>query len=402
MVNILFTWERGKNIGHVLPHLQLIRELQARRHRVLFAAQNVTTAEEILKPLGCPVVQAPPAGRRLPPAGRNLPLANLPQMFFNVGFHDPVETSARLRSWREIFASFQPDLLVADFSPTALLAAHGSPIKRVAFGLGYLFPPDEDPMPAISFWQDTDTEKARFYQGRLLTAIRQACAPLALPPVARLSVLTQGELNLISSLPELDSHPRRTTPFQYHYDPATIPGSVPPVWPRGRGKRLFGYLHPSPWLYSLLQAIQKRGCPALFYGPALPAEIKKAFASPQIHFTTELLDIKLVREECDLALFDASSGSIGQMLWAGKPMLLLTQDIDQRINGRKAWEAGVALVWPPFATGDGKGVVGCLDRLLTEPEWSSRAMALSAQIRQRTPEANPAILAAELENQLRG
>ncbi|MBU0673308.1 MAG: hypothetical protein KJ950_01540 [Proteobacteria bacterium] len=398
MANILFTWERGMGMGHLLPHLNLIREFQSRQHRVLFAVRNRATAETILKPLGCSMVQAPKPGRRLSCSDRNLPLSNLPQMLYNVGFHDHHETASAVRAWQHLYKSFKPDLLVSDFSPTALLAAHGSDLPRVAFGLGYLFPPDEEPMPPMCPWAGSDPAKPRAYHERLLGAVNRVAALTGLPRVDRLTVLTQGDRNLISSVQELDSHPGRSASFCYHYDPATFPGGVNPVWPEGPGKKIFGYLRPSTHLLPLLKALQLRGCPTLIHAPGISMKLQKFFTSSGLQFAPQPLNMKLVRETCNLAVMDATSGSIGQMLWGGKPMLLLTGNIDQRINGRKVWESGTGLVWPPFSPDDGKSLADCLERMLSEPAWTARAEALSVRIRNSDSTVDRTCLVETLEH----
>lgn len=83
-------------------------------------------------------------------------------MLLNLGYRHVDELQASVRAWKNLFAMLQPDLLVCDHSPTALLVARGMPIPKFAIA----------PQPVIPVFRfvglsgrSTETGKSRSLLG---------------------------------------------------------------------------------------------------------------------------------------------------------------------------------------------------------------------------------------------
>ena len=386
---ILFAWERGAGSGHLVNHLTLIREMAARGWEVLFAVQNTQTAARVLGPTGCTFVQAPPPGRRLPLKQRMWPLDALPQMFFNIGFHDPGETSSRLRAWRALYEEFQPDLIIADFAPTALLAARAMGVRALSVGPGYLYPPRDNPMAPLRYWEKTDPEALRRDETRLLDHLQRALLLADLPSVDGVGALCFGDEDWIRSIPELDPFHPRAEEVIYRPVLAALAGGVSPEWPPGEGKKIFCYQNPTRTAPALLGALKASGRPTLVFAPNPPPEWMDSFACPTLRFSPQPLKMEEVAAQCDLAVGDGTHGMVLQMLNVGKPMLLGRTHIENTLNARKVMEAGAGLAWPPLTSENPKDPGEALTQLLEEPRWSEAAAAVGARLRGRKPFASP-------------
>ncbi len=81
-----------------------------------------------------------------PQAAQNLPgpSATLNDMLSAAGLADGEAVGRILSAWDGIFDRFRPDLVVADYSPLAAMAARGR-IPLVQVGNGFTVPPAEMP-----------------------------------------------------------------------------------------------------------------------------------------------------------------------------------------------------------------------------------------------------------------
>lgn len=396
MSNILFAWERGGGCGHIVAHIPLLHELTARGHRVLFAVKNTATAEQYLGPAAIPYVQAPHPGVRAPEFRRINPLDSLPQMIYNVGYHDPDSMVGRLRSWRNLFDLFQPDILAVDFAPTALLAAKGAAISTLAIGTSFLIPPKDEPVPSFRFWARIDPHKLRRDENRLLEAMNQANAAFGIPPSSDVSDLIQGDNNWLRTIPELDVyHPRDNMSYRTYQNNGSK--GVVPNWPKGNGKRVFGYLKPTPAILGLIEALKTTDCSTLLYAPGLGKEQIKRLESEKLRFSPHPLRMDHVVQECDLAVSHASHGTVMNLMVAGKPMLLLAEHVEHLVNARKIMEAGTGLAWSLLEKGMNVKLQDCLNQLLHEPQWTEKAAKLGTDLSQRTSDTPPEVLADEID-----
>jgi hypothetical protein len=68
----------------------------------------------------------------------------------NQGIADPDGLMGRLKAWSSLYEMWQPNLIVSDHSPTAVLAAqHWCGAKLVMSGGGFAVPPDKHPFQAF-------------------------------------------------------------------------------------------------------------------------------------------------------------------------------------------------------------------------------------------------------------
>jgi hypothetical protein len=121
MSHVLFAWELGDGLGHVLRMLPLARALTASGHRCSFAVRDIKHAGPYLQKEGFSYLQAP----SYPPARPRQPIRSLPDILALVGYGDPGHLESLIVAWSNLFEVVGADLIVCDYSPTACLAAGG-------------------------------------------------------------------------------------------------------------------------------------------------------------------------------------------------------------------------------------------------------------------------------------
>ena len=134
MATVLFTWELGAGLGHMLPMLRPFEALVRRGHRVYVALRELSRAAAVFGRSGAMYLQAPfrSSGRNHYPH-----TASFAHVMANVGFGDEGELYGLACAWRNLMQFVRPDVIVFDHSPTALLASRCLPgVRRVVAGLG--------------------------------------------------------------------------------------------------------------------------------------------------------------------------------------------------------------------------------------------------------------------------
>jgi hypothetical protein len=304
-----------------------------------------------------------------PAVQRNLSPLTFAHVLSNVGFGDDGELSVMAQAWRNLYEFVRPDLIVFDYSPTAMLAARGFPAKRAVVGTGFHIPPDMYPLPTFCPWQTADVEKLRADEDCLLERINRILASRGQPPLERLGQLcSQMDETFLCTYQELDHYPQRTGAT--YWGCWSLPGGKSPQWPEGHGQRIFAYLKPFPALPHLLQTLCRLGHPTIVYGGGIDASLQQQLAAPTLRFENEPLDLAEVGRQCDLALLNGTHTSTAMLLLAGKPLLLIPLALEQGIVTRAVERMGAGV---GVASGDSKALPEKLSQIVQSKRHTEAA-----------------------------
>lgn len=133
MSRILCAWELGENYGHMCDFLPLALTLRERGHEIIFALKDLSRAQVILGSYGFPLLQAPvwlPALTGFPMT----PPLNYAEILHRVGFLDERGLNGMVKTWLQLYELVQPELLIINSGPTALLAASDTEIPDHDYG----------------------------------------------------------------------------------------------------------------------------------------------------------------------------------------------------------------------------------------------------------------------------
>lgn len=340
---ILFAWELGEHLGHVSKFLPLALAMRERGFDPLFAVRDTHSAEVVLGQHGLPWVQAPVA---IGLAGAAGPALNYADILLRCGYASPVRLAGLLRGWQQLFDMARPALTVFDHSPTALLASRSHAMRRVLLSPGFFLPPLQTPFPSI-LPQAVAAERLAACDAEALAAIRAAQARTGLAPLASLPALFEADLRLLDTYPELDHfgpRPQEEYCGGYYTDDLGIRAE----WPDSGRPRLFAYLRPQQrGVDRLLSQLRMAPCEVLIYAPGLTPAQAARYANSNMHFVSQLVQLRSLAGRCDLAILYASHGTICASLAAGVPMLLIPQQPEQAMLARRAVAMGVARVLEP-------------------------------------------------------
>jgi hypothetical protein len=120
---ILFAWELGGGLGHLMQMLPLAQDLAKAGHRVFVALKELHHAGEIFGRAGVRFLQAPLWTGK----GPSFPLTlTFTQILLCCGFESVSSLYPRACAWRNLFLAYRPNLVIFDHAPTALLVSADS------------------------------------------------------------------------------------------------------------------------------------------------------------------------------------------------------------------------------------------------------------------------------------
>ena len=392
MATILIAWELGSGLGHLHPLSQLARKLRSAGHRVVLASRDLSLVEGLFGGCGIECFQAPFSHGPLPQERQ--PVRTYAQILRHFGFGKPAELSELTSAWNNLYATIEPDLLLADHSPSAVLAARKHSLKCAAIGTGFFFPPDTSPLPEMWPWREPDPERCRRDEQAVLENVNRLLVDWGRPPLPRLSRLIHDALAiLLLTLPELDPYPDRNDSEYYGMLP--LPGGCEPQWPGASGTRIFAYLKPFPALAKLLAALAQLGQSTLVYLSSVERQFAERHSTASLKIVTQPVDMEQVRRQTDCAILHGGHGSTLAMLLAGKPILQLPLQTEQAITSVLVEKLGAGAWANPIEPSDEfPQIVGRF--LQNLGAYSSAAQQFAARYAQLAPEAESERLAGRI------
>lgn len=370
MATILYAWELGGGLGHLSRFRPIAHALMARGHRIVIASNTLSSAEMVFGADEVRYVQAP-LSNIAAGIGPKPPM-NYTEILVTCGYLNVPSLTAFVRGWRELFELLAPDLLIADHSPSALLAAHTVGLCRAVIGTGFCSPPRVSPLPHLRPWITLPPRRFAMGERNTVASMNQVIERFGGETLSQVADLFRyAREDFLLTFKEFD-HYRWRRDAEY-WGPLVSEGQgAVPSWPGGDGPKVFAYLKPGhPHFLPILKQLRDTGARLLVYAGALRPRVLKEFESPRIAFSAQPLDILRVAAECDAAVCHGGHGTVAAMMLAGKPLVTLSMQLEQRILGSRIEDLGAGIMFKP---GEGKqGVDRALTRVLEEPSHRERA-----------------------------
>jgi UDP:flavonoid glycosyltransferase YjiC (YdhE family) len=337
MANVLLTWELGGGLGHCVKLAPLACGLVDRGHNVHFAARDVATARKVLrndrvKYLQSPCVVAKPSQVSRQPR-------SFAQVLDQVGFGDDQILESLVISWRNLFELVQPELIVCEHSPSALLASRWTNAHVAVMGTGFSLPPNVVPLPDLAPFPGPLSINLAAYENQLLRRVNRVLDAGGLSGLHQLSQLyAAAQESFLMTFRELDHHPHRgDAEYLGCWSPSN---GIEPQWPEGDGPRIFAYLKSFAPNFRLDMAISiLRELPArtLVYVPGASRRIT-AMQSRSLRVVAEPVQISAVLPQCDVAVLNGTAGTATQCLLAGVPLVMMPFFLEQVVFAHRIVE----------------------------------------------------------------
>jgi hypothetical protein len=412
---IFYAWELGQDLGHLLRFLTPALKLRERGHEVVFAVRDLSNAESTLGHRGFPLMQAPIWIANV--SGLPKITISYAEIALRYGFVSYPGLKALVKAWRELYRYVEPDLVLTDHSPTALLAARSLGLRHAPIGSGFFSPPQTNPLPSMRYWEKISAERITKPDQMATQVANRVLADLGGEPLQSMADLFRGDENFLCTFRELDHYPNREA-AQYWGPTFEMDQGVEAAWPPGKGKRIFAYIKPRYNDFEkLLEALRDSGDQIICYAPGIGNEHVQKFASARFVISREPVKLKSMMEGCDLVICHAGPGTMTVALLDGVPLLLLPTQLEQLMGARRVAELNAAIVVmknKPVGGKDGKPAVGkdgkpipdtdylgLIRQLLTEGRFREGARAFARKYERFTQAGQSRAIVSRIEQLIR-
>src|SRR5260221_3751529 len=349
MARVLCAWEFGGDLGHVRRLIPIAVEWRAGGHDVAVALRD-SAFLEMTRAAGFETFIAPLL--RTPPAVTPSPL-NFSDVLLNLGFDDRRGLAGALRAWRCLYELLEPEVVVADYAPTALIAAREAGIARVTVASGFSVPLLLDPLPALRPWAASDPRVLRALDDRLVASVRGALGTTGKGAAERACDLFEAAAHLLCTFPEIDPFgPRDGVEYVGPQGDATSGLDV--RWNTTSGARVFAYLKPrNPRFEAVLAGLRALDAEVVVAAPGLAKDHAQAASAGRMRIVGSPANLDLLLPAASLCVAHAGPGLAARALAAGVPMALLPLQLEQfLIATRLASGGSAAMVSPEEAAPD--------------------------------------------------
>jgi hypothetical protein len=380
MKTVLFTWELGGGIGHVMGLSRYAARLRRHDVRLLAAVRNLESAQ-ILREADIETFQAP----RWPVefltheerVAHSSATMNDLLSAFGLGNEDALKPM--LLQWDEILATIRPDLVVADYAPASSLMSRGH-IPLLIVGNGYTLPPSEMkrfPLIHRSYTPRCDEDET-------LATVNRAMRSVGRSPLERLPQVFSADARIVETFPLLDPYDAQ----RLENANGPVFGS-PPVARQQNADRVLVYLSRGYALRpDIVGALRPFAHLLDIHAPDLTAEQSAGLSGGGARIYQRPLYLRETLPSTRLVVHLGGSGLAAEALAAGVPQLALVTHIEQQLNGTALENAGVGLMIKDFDP-DSRVDPETIEALLADSAMAHRAMQVGERHRDMLKTLNP-------------
>lgn len=373
MSKFLLAWELGGNYGHVEKLAPLAGALKNNDHDVALAVKDLAICSSRLDPQVASLFQAPldlSTGMRRP--------VSFADILDDCGFGSPDRLGGLVRGWHSLFDLYRPEVVVAEYAPSAIFAARLAGIPCLRMDTGFAIPPETSPYPCFRPWLKVPTEHLQEKEETILRAVNQVRRDYGHSPYGQLYQAVRADLTLLTTVPELDHYPKRRQ-GKYIGPLVNLDAGKTVSWPGSRVPRIFAYLRPFPQIGLVLEGLEACGGQVIAAIPGIDKKFSDKFGR-NISIIDRPATLRHTLTQADLVISHAGHGLTSAALLAGVPTLAIPTQIEQLLLSSAIERLGIGMVVTPQAIRTRFNQV--LKKMLTERDYISRAHEVAAKYSQ--------------------
>ncbi|WP_020677436.1 glycosyltransferase [Geopsychrobacter electrodiphilus] len=338
--HILIAWELGGGLGHITRIASIAKGFIARGDRVSLCLQDLSRAYEFVAHLPVGLYQAPVWLPRLRTEREPVCFSDI---LLHKGYGNARGLLTLTLAWQTLFKTLQPDLLLLDYAPTAFLAARDGTIPKVIISSGFGESTAGLPDRCLRPWNEDGQKQTQSSEKLVVGIVNQVLKKCRVSPIRQVSDLFQADHIFLFMVPEIDMQ-KNWRSATYLRPPQETGSMEPAIWPTEAGKRVFAYLKPSARLcLATIASIAALDCVGLIVCAGLPEKAREEFQRPGLKICVEPCDLSEALEVADVVVCHAGKNTLSDALFAGKPVLLLPEQLEQFHNALQVEKLGAGL-----------------------------------------------------------
>ena len=336
-MRIMFAWEFGAGLGHLARLAPWMEAFRRRGVVPVLAVRDLQAVAAMPAAAQGLVVQAP--GLRHAPLGGREEIYSHAEVLLDAGYGSDATLGALVRGWRSLFELCDARAVVADYAPTAVLAARlmGLPVMRVDDG--FTLPPDG--AAGLAFGDEARRNPARFRlaESRVVEALNGVLGAQGPARIDSSAVAFEADLTVLATFAELDHYRpcERREAYSGHFE---TPSVEPYDWGAAPGPRILAYLNPrAPNFEATVRLLARVPAQTRLYASGMTRQ-QSDRAQSGLAWSARPLPFAAAAAECDLVVGQGGHGTVCNALLAGKPLLLLPTGYEQVLTARNVEALG--------------------------------------------------------------
>lgn len=371
-MRILFANELGGGLGHAHRLAPWVHALGMRGAIPVCALRDVVAPVRGLLGTDTRLLQAPIL-LRAPLQKRAAPGSYAEILLAAAGYGNPQTLGRLMQAWLDLFELCEARLLVADFAPTAMLAARIRGIACVHIGDGYTIAPQGavfDPVAA------RDKRRIAQADGQVVATVNAVLAEHGIDAIAQVGELHAADITILATYPELDHHrgALRASGYAGHFSQDDRRRFD---WHAVPGPRVAAYLKPEVANFqAIVKSLAKMPGQVQLYAGGLVRD-RTAIAGYGMTWQPTPLPVPGALADCDLVVSHGGHGLVCETLLAAKPVLIFPSNHEQTLTALNVERQGAGLWVHPQA--DVRKIDRALERGWKDVKLRERAAAFAAE-----------------------
>lgn len=351
---VLFTWELGAGFGHLSPIYRVAKKFHEKGYEIWFASQYLDDVHKVFTGFPVKTIQAPTNFNKQ----KDNSIVCYADILFNIGYSNAEELAIFINSWKNIYELIKPDLIVHDYSPTAMLASLEIDSQKIY--IGSTFSNQKDIMKKeghqsarLYEYIHTDQSKDRLEKHSeaveimVLNNINTALTSCGMKTILNISdIYSDINKTIYLTLPELDHYQRNEYDSDTHFIVSEGFKSNNLIqWPDSETAiKIFGYLKIKTYskdsIAVLLKALKDKRFSSILY---LAGDFSISEELPNnIKLVTQPVNIEMMQKQADVFLCNANLNSVIDFLMSSTPIGMLPLTPEQELLAGAAESKGYA------------------------------------------------------------
>jgi len=341
MSKILIVWELGNDLGHLGSLHPLIEELNAKGHKIFLAVKDLSKLERFIWPTNIRVLQSPV---HIPHSRQFSTTHCFADILAGVGFDCVQNLRPLVMAWISLFDLIEPDEIIFDHAPSALLASSNRQVARIIFSNGFVTPPPNSPATNINLTHQIDQHILDTRDKNLVKVINQVALDLNLEQIKYVSDIFNVDKIFISSYQELDFYQQARKNVSYVKEILVANQYIKPFWSLSSSQKIFAYLkYGFDPVIPILDALSKTGANVVCFCANIPDQLRQKYHSQTMFMSDAPFDIAAMYREVNVIICHGGKGLISFALNYGCPMILVPTQLEQLNTTKQLEKINVAV-----------------------------------------------------------
>lgn len=344
--NIMITWELGGGYGHLIPIIAICKKLILSDTIITLVLKDITNPILILLPKSIKIIQAP---KSISPVDNKHTLSTVSDILFVNGYHSTKSIKHLLNQWIDIIDLVKPDVVINDYSPTAVIACKIKRIKNISIGTGFFIPPITKELIYFRDIEEVDINRSTFIESSILNSLNSIFLKSGLEKQYT-SVIhcLRADKSFITTYPELDHYlgvrDLETENFIGNIT-FNIKNDIKIDYKKEDNSILLYIKNEYKYLIELLEELIVNNINVIAFINKPSKKVANLVKDTNVKIYSELLNLNEVLKVTSVFISNCGNSSVIQSIISGVPVVMLPMQQEQRMLSNIIQKANFGVVY---------------------------------------------------------